>query len=75
MSRVTRPDSPKAVVWDSPGRDVMHHFKMSDLMSDENPCCHFGSGSLTLRLQLLQLSVEKLEVRFAEVDFRQTILA
>lgn len=74
MSRVTRPVSPKAVVWDSPGRDVMHHFKMSDIMSDESVLT-LKAGSLTLRLQLLQLSVEKLEVRFAEVNFRQTVLA
>lgn len=52
----------------------MHHFKMSDIMSDESVVT-LKAGSLTLRLQLLQLSVEKLEVRFAEVNFRQTVLA
>jgi hypothetical protein len=32
-------------------------------------------GPLTLRLQLLQLSVQKLEVRLAEVDLGQAVLA
>lgn len=52
----------------------MHHFRISDVVS---ALCfvHLDAKSLTLRLQLLQLSIQELEVRFAEVDFRQTILA
>lgn len=37
--------------------------------------CVMKSRSLTLRLQLLQLSIQKLEVRLAEVNFGQALLA
>jgi hypothetical protein len=52
----------------------MHHLRISDMRLAKKYHT-FEPASLTLRLQLLQLSIEELEVRLAEVDFRQAVLA
>ena len=51
----------------------MHHFKISDQVSD----CFISQQTelRTLWFKLLQLSIDEFEMRLAEVDFRKTILA
>jgi len=49
---VTRPVSPKAVVWNSPGRDVMHHRRIST-SSQSTKLSKNESLPHTLRLELL----------------------
>jgi len=51
----------------------MHHLRISDVMLAKR----YGlvvANPLTLRLKLLQLSIEELKVRLAEVNFRQAVL-
>ena len=74
MSRVTRPVKPKAVVWESPGRVVMHHLRISELVLAKTYHA-IVIALLTLWLQLLQLSIEKLKMGLAEEDLRKAVLA
>lgn len=71
---MTKPVRPNAVVWYRLGSDVMHHRRISDWVS-LLVVKQRVRPSPTLRLQLRQLGVDVLEMRLAEVDFWETLLA
>lgn len=68
MSRVVRPVRPNAVSWNKEGREVMHHCSIS-MKSHVSLCAvYMGSVSHTLRLKMLELTIQKSQMWFRKVN-------